>query len=374
MRRARDARSPAGLAGTAAGSAADSRSSMGALAVARSIGGLAYRAAGLALLFAAAMLWRLSDHVIRFRTVSLEARRADDPSLDPVALGLGFEEITFEARERRDPGSGGTLTLRGWFFPGAAPGAPAVIAVHGMGDNRVGVLPEVVMLVRAGYAVFAFDLRYHGRSGGRFCTWGYFERHDVSAAIDELARRGKIDADRVGVIGGSLGAAIAIQAATVEPRIRAVVADSAYADFRALLLVHGARRYPAFRLLPARAREALADAVLAVAGLRAGFDPRDVAPLKAIRRVGVPTLVLHCADDAEIDAADARHLFEASPAEAKELHVLVDCGHTKGHEAYRDAYEALVLDFLGRHLGRPDPPTGAAPAAPAAPASRPSRG
>lgn len=337
---------------------------MGALAAARSIGRLLTRVARLALLVGVVVLWRLSDHVIRFRTRSLEERWAEDPSLDPAALGLRCEEIAFETRERSDEGRGKPLTLRGWFFPGARPGVPAVVALHGLGDNRVGVLPEVATLVRAGYAVLAYDQRYHGSSDGRFCTWGCFERHDVSAAVDYLVRRGDVEAGRVGVIGGSFGAAVALQAAAVEPRIGAVVADSAYADFRALLLDHGARRYLAVRLLPARWRETLADAVLAVAGLRAGFDPRGVAPLAAIRRVRAPTLVLHCSDDAEIDAADAERLFAASPAEEKELRVLADCGHAKGHEAYREAYESLVLKFLGRHLGRPAPATGAASVAP----------
>ena len=81
----------------------------------------------------------------------------------PIEYGLEYEEVFF-------PASDG-LRLRGWWLP--ADGSDrAVIILHGHGgsvDWDVGLAPP---LIQAGFNVFLFEFRAHGRSQGKMTSSG----------------------------------------------------------------------------------------------------------------------------------------------------------------------------------------------------------
>ncbi|HXN55567.1 MAG TPA: alpha/beta fold hydrolase, partial [Myxococcales bacterium] len=109
-------------------------------------------------------------------------------------------------------------TLRGWLFPSRSPGGkPAVLYLHGVGDNRESGEWIADRLVRAGHDVVLYDGRAHGESTGDACTYGFLEKRDLSRVLDRLG------IEQVVVVGVSLGAAVALQAAAEDPRIAAVV-------------------------------------------------------------------------------------------------------------------------------------------------------
>jgi pimeloyl-ACP methyl ester carboxylesterase len=82
-------------------------------------------------------------------------------------------------------------------------------------------------LRRAGFAALMLDLRAHGESGGEASTGGWLERDDLQTVIDALGQREDIDRDRIGVLGISLGAKVALLAAARAPDLRAVAAEGA---------------------------------------------------------------------------------------------------------------------------------------------------
>ena len=77
----------------------------------------------------------------------------------------------------------------------------------------------------------AIDFRNHGDSQGDCTTYGYFEKKDLLAAVRYLRETLHLDG-RIGVLGASMGAAIAIQAASETDEIRALVLDSSFASLR----------------------------------------------------------------------------------------------------------------------------------------------
>ena len=77
-----------------------------------------------------------------------------------------------------------------------------------------------------GYNVLMFDFRGHGRSEGQHVSMGYYERQDLLGAVDYLQRWG---IDRVGVMGFSMGGAVAMATAPHSEAIRAVVSDGGFA-------------------------------------------------------------------------------------------------------------------------------------------------
>lgn len=131
-----------------------------------------------------------------------------------------------ECSERTFEGVDGRLS--GWQCR-AASGASrgTVIYLHGIADDRGSAQGVVKRFVPLGFDVVAYDSRGHGQSSGERCTYGYFEKHDLKRVIAGL------DGDII-LVGHSLGAAVALQTASFEPRIRAIVAASTYSDLRSI--------------------------------------------------------------------------------------------------------------------------------------------
>lgn len=121
------------------------------------------------------------------------------------------------------------VTIRGWLFPasGSARGI-TVVYLHGSADNRDSGTWIAERLAPKGFDVLAYDGRAHGESTGEVCTYGVFERRDLQRVLDQLGVR------RAVLVGGSLGAAVALQSAPDDPRVIAVVAASSFSDLEAI--------------------------------------------------------------------------------------------------------------------------------------------
>ncbi|HEX2727020.1 MAG TPA: dienelactone hydrolase family protein [Beijerinckiaceae bacterium] len=153
--------------------------------------------------------------------------------------------------------SGGKPVTAEWFAASGRDGsAPAVLILHGADGMTV---PEryrfgARALAAAGYHVLL--VRYFERTGGNGrADWARL-RDDaplwvetVRDAVGHVARQPGVDADRIAVVGFSLGASLALAAAGKDPRIKAVVdvfgpfpsgADNA-ARTPPVLILHGAR-------------------------------------------------------------------------------------------------------------------------------------
>ncbi|QFP76093.1 alpha/beta hydrolase [Deinococcus sp. AJ005] len=78
-------------------------------------------------------------------------------------------------------------------------------------------------LARAGYAALVFDPRFHGESQGRPRRFenGAAKVEDVQAALEMLAARSDVDAERLSLLGVCQGVNWMVQAAQ-DPRVRAL--------------------------------------------------------------------------------------------------------------------------------------------------------
>jgi len=215
------------------------------------------------------------------------------------------------ALPHRDLEVGGVPALRGWIFPPAgAPRGLTVVYLHGIGDDRASGTWLAERLGRRGVEVVTFDGRAHGASGGEACTYGALERGDVARLLDRLG------AGRVVLLGVSLGAAVALQAAAGDPRVVGVVAVAPFADLASI----ARERAPWF------ASDAQVRAAVALAGREGGFDPAEASPLRAAPRLAVPVLLVHGEADAETSPSHSRRIFEAL-AGPRRLLLVPGAGH-----------------------------------------------
>jgi alpha-beta hydrolase superfamily lysophospholipase len=266
------------------------------------------------------------------RAYTLIRAQHSEPS---VPTDLRVEDVSFESTD-------GTR-IHAWLAL-AKVGAPAVVLVHGFKTSREEMLPWARFVHNAGYNALLLDLRGAGRSGGGTIGLGATEPRDIVAAVQNAGEAFRTD--HVAVLGISLGAGAAILAAADDPRITAVVADSAWTDQDFQLARLGAVDAGPFRLPVAPI------GVLAVNAM-VGADVTRARPLEAIARISPrPILLIHSADDdnATTPVEGARKLFAAA-GEPKELWVAPRGGHVGAINAFPDEYRSRVIAFLREALG-----------------------
>jgi uncharacterized protein len=202
------------------------------------------------------------------------------------------------------------ITLSGWQCKtDVSPRRGTVVYLHGIADNRGSALTAIQRFLPLGFDVVAYDSRAHGASEGDRCTYGYFEKRDLQAVLDQL------DATNVVLIGHSLGAAIALQAAAVEPRVKAVVAAASFSDLRTIA-TERATMFPAWSLGPAFTR----------AERDGRFVVDEVSPVIAAARISIPVLIVHGANDRDTALAHSQRVFAALNG-PKEMITVPGAGH-----------------------------------------------
>ncbi len=175
------------------------------------------------------------------------------------------------------------LALEGWLFEPPGPSKGLVVFLHGKDANRGHFAGDAVRFTSRGYTVLAYDQRAHGRSEGQWCTFGVKEVPDLQLALDRYAPANL----PVYVIGESMGAAVALEAAARDPRIAGVVAAASFSDLRTIVADH-----TPFFMSPGTLAAAVQDAET-----RAGFHIDDVNPARDALDIHVPALLLHGSDD-----------------------------------------------------------------------------
>ena len=120
----------------------------------------------------------------------------------PSDLGLEFDDVYFKTQD-------GT-NLNGWFIP-TEKAKYTVLFCHGNGGNISHRLDTISLYNKIPLNVFIFDYRSYGKSSGSISEKGLYE--DIAAAWKYLTEEKKIPAEKIIIVGRSLGGSIASHAA-----------------------------------------------------------------------------------------------------------------------------------------------------------------
>src|SRR5690349_13491206 len=110
-------------------------------------------------------------------------------SSTPAQMGEDTETVSIQTKDGN--------TLRAWWVEGW--GDTTVVFVHGYFTNRCEFVPFVSQFHARGASCLFFDLRAHGTSSGKRCTFGVDEALDVAAAV-KWAKERRPD-DRIVLVG-----------------------------------------------------------------------------------------------------------------------------------------------------------------------------
>ncbi len=276
-----------------------------------------------------------------------------------LSRGHPSSQASREDREyaaRFTPGSDGVV-LGAETFRLQGTNGRALLLLHGSGDTPQTLRYLGERLHAAGYTVHAPLLPGHGRSPSEFS-------HVSAAAYLNAARHAfddlSVSLPWVGVVGLSMGGALAAQIAAHTPRLRVLVLLAPYliappqvAWVARTSWVWGLMLH----FLPGRGERSVHDPVAQQQSRAYGvFPPRALRALvatanagrRALARVTAPTLVINSRDDNRIPVALAERATRSLTAPT-ERHWVTGCGHIITIDYCKDTVAGLVLAFLARH-------------------------
>jgi fermentation-respiration switch protein FrsA (DUF1100 family) len=265
----------------------------------------------------------------------------------PSRWGLPWEDVTFPSR-------GDSVPLSGWYLPTAADDR-CIILIQGTEHHRNSPEIRALRLGRdlfgRGFSVFLFDFRARGESGGERSSEGDREQWDVFGAIDYVTERG-IPVERIGLLGFSLGAGVALLVASEEPRIPAVVSDSGFLDYMMDLqqLYLGPFRLPSWFAI-----------FVAFTGrifLKADFN--KVRPAQVVEQVEQPIFFIHGEDDPVISAEETMELHNISDNPKDRIWIVPRAEHVNVYRKMPEEYVDRVSRFFQRYISS-EPAVNSAP-------------
>lgn len=247
-------------------------------------------------------------------------------AITPESFNLNYENITFRTEDN--------ITLNGWFIQNNNPHAKTIILLHGYPADKGNVLPAMLFLHKK-YNLFLFDFRYFGNSGGHYSTIGKTEVLDLLAAIQFLHSKG---INEVGLWGFSMGGAVAIMTAPQAPEIKAIVAESSYADLNSMLynyyripLLH----YPLGWMTHLWARVFL------------GYDIGTISPTTAAKSLHIPILIIHSKQDDVIPFEHGLMLQKALSHNKKAKFLFID---KLTHGQMMQNHNQVILKFFEKNM------------------------
>jgi uncharacterized protein len=235
------------------------------------------------------------------------------------------------------------VVLRGWKVRAAHPNGDWVLLLHGRSQNRLSMIRYAEFLLGSGYSVVMMDARAHGESGGMIATYGHVERYDERSIVDALTAAEH--PQHIFAMGESMGAAVALQSAAIDPRIEAVIAEGAFRNLHEVFFDYAGLRVSAF-LGKTFFRPA---AMLAVHETehQVGFRLDEVSPEASVAARSFPVLLISGLRDHNVPKRHAEAIFLAASG-PKELWLVPKARHQKAMETAPEEFQSRVLRFFSR--------------------------
>jgi pimeloyl-ACP methyl ester carboxylesterase len=232
------------------------------------------------------------------------------------------------------------LTIRGWYCPTPKP-RRLIVLVHGMGGSLDEMTGIGLGLHASGFDVLFFDLRGHGSSDPARLTMGANERGDIRAVLDWAETKG-FSPDRIGWLGWSMGASTLLMEAEDNPKIRALVIDSAFGDLPELLN----RQLAQHSHLPSFFNPGILFAAEQIYGVRTD----NLIPIRSAAKWGDrPILVIHGEGDSVVPVVQARAIVKALGSTAETM-IVPEIDHVGAFKDNPKLYLTRVSKFFDKNL------------------------
>ena len=287
-----------------------------------------------------ALLFRFACKRVKTKKSKSAAKLAEvTPDARDQIIQDGMAYLKAQPQEEVSITSDDGLTLRGVFYPAHCDRAErTILCVHGFysyGLHDFGAVAEFYLNNQCNMLVI--DHRAHGRSEGKYRTFGVKESADVANWSRWLAARNP--ETPIYLDGISMGCSSVLMACSrpLPKQVVGVIADCGYTSPKEIF-THVLKLWfhlPAFPVLP-------------IAGifcrLFAGFDiqedtRRHIADLK------LPIMFFHGADDHFVPTDMSRHNYDACSSPHKSIKITEKAGHGESYLMDRPGCEEHIRNF-----------------------------
>jgi fermentation-respiration switch protein FrsA (DUF1100 family) len=239
--------------------------------------------------------------------------------------------------------------LRAWRIRPTESNGNAVILLHGVGDNRLGVSGYGSWLVRNHYSVLLPDARAHGYSGGDFATYGLNESDDIHRWVDWLEANDHPNC--VFGFGESMGAAQILQSLSKESRFCAVVAESPFATFREVAYARFGRPFHTGPWLGRTFFWPTVEVGFLYVREKFGLNMEAASSADAVAHSSTPVFLMHGLSDENIPSFHSVEIQSRNPSRVT-LWRVAGAGHCGTHSVAPQEFERRVLMWFTEHSPR----------------------
>ncbi|MDP6969236.1 MAG: alpha/beta hydrolase [Gammaproteobacteria bacterium] len=289
-----------------------------------------YSLLGLIFILIIGFVWVTYDQAYKLVHHPLHKRKVVTKT--PQQLALQVREV-----EIKNPQG---MRLFGYY--GAAKNGAWIMLQHGYKANRSQLFEEAKILQDAGFGVLITSVRAHDQNDGEQITFGVQEMADLQAWYEFILVH-KEASDKVGILGNSMGAAMAIEYAASNPNISAVVSVSGFSSLQDTInvSVEHFTGLPAFPFAPAIA--SWAEWIL-------NMPIEQVDATKAAAKLcQTPILVMQGGADTVVSVASGEWIYKAACG-AKEFWFEEHLGHAKFDRDRPQEFAQRISQFFGRYL------------------------
>ncbi|WP_180946922.1 alpha/beta hydrolase [Peptostreptococcus faecalis] len=248
------------------------------------------------------------------------------------AIGMDYENVEFTSKGNK---------IKGWYIPAENARFNFVFA-HGYTENKECKEFEMYDLVKKinsmGGNFLSFDFSGEGESEGNIVTCGYREKDDLREAISFIKQKSDKPVFSYGI---SMGAVASILQAEGQNNVRGVIADSPFSSMRDYLNENLGVWTP----LPSFFHPILIKTLEKISNISVD----EVEPVKSIKNVNVPVLLIHAKGDEMIPYAESQKIYNAN--KEKVIFKLMDnYGHRLSFSKNKDEYTDLLQSFIEANL------------------------
>lgn len=212
-----------------------------------------------------------------------------------------------------------------------------VVIAHGYTYGHYGSIKYAKMMMTLGYNVLMYDHRFHGKSGGKNSSLGYYESRDLKTVIDYLEDSYGKDLF-IGTYGESMGSATCLLEQADDPRVRFIVSDAGFKDLE-VLIKHRLKR----RKMPPFIFYRIANIFV---WLISRSNLSRVKPIEAIKNKDIPIFFVHGKQD---DFTPYQHSVDMYESYQGPKHLFLADGqayHARSYYTHKEAYMKELTYFM----------------------------
>ncbi|MDM1012882.1 alpha/beta hydrolase [Clostridium perfringens] len=222
-----------------------------------------------------------------------------------------------------------------------------IVLVHGVSICYVGSLKYFDIFYKNGFNVLIVNQRRHGKSEGKYSTYGFYEKYDVNMWIEYLKSRFGNDII-LGLHGESMGAGTVMETIPLNDSIKFVIEDCGYSNFHELIgfqITHAYKNRLVRRILSPSL--IFANFFMKT---KAKFSMKKIVPIDIVSSTSLPMMFIHGKEDYFVPWYMAVDLYKAKTKGYKELYLVEGAKHAEALEVNKILYEKKIMTFIEKAL------------------------